>query len=129
MRTLLQFFMLFSAILLPSCDSWSFWQSGNYEVYAIDDSTRREFGVNLGGGGIQGLVQPIVVGIGEDTRWIVIKRHPDGDKTRTEFFYLAKLEVDAQQRGEDVAHGPFTEAEMTQKTQELKLPTITTRFD
>jgi hypothetical protein len=84
--------MLFSAILLPSCDSWSFWQSGNYEVYAIDDSTRREFGVNLGGGGIQGLVEPIVVGIGEDTRWIVIKRHPDGDRTRTEFFYLAKLD-------------------------------------
>lgn len=117
------------SVLLSSCDPGERWSSGNYVVYAIDDSELIKFGVQVGGGGIQGLVRPKVVGIGEDPKWIVIERHPNGDKTRPEFYYLEKLQVSDQQNGKDVVHGPFSQAEITQKRVELKLPPISERFD
>ncbi|MFN7562042.1 MAG: hypothetical protein ACK5TH_09710 [Prosthecobacter sp.] len=128
MHKFLPAFSFLAVLALGSCDPAPRWISGNYEVYAIDDSQLLKFGVDIGGGTLA-LVRPKVVGIGEDERWIVVERHLDGDQTRPEFYYLEKLDVIDQRNGKDVAHGPFPQAEMTQKRVELKLPPISERFD
>ena len=116
-----------AAIALSGCESAPQWTSGNYEVYSMGGQSELEFGVDVGGG-IQGLVNPLVTGVGEDALWIVVKQHPNGDKTKTDYFYLPKRSSDEQKKGFDVAQGPFSETEFKQKTNDLKLPPFSRYF-
>lgn len=86
-----------------------------------------DFGVDLGGP-IRELVRPPVAGVGEDARWIVVKRHPNEDATKAKYFYLLKRSAEEQKRGLDVVQGPFSEVEFEQKTKELKLPPFSRHF-
>jgi hypothetical protein len=97
-----------AAIALSGCESEPQWTSGNYEVYSMGGLSELEFGIDVGGG-IHGLVNPQVAGVGEDARWIVLKQHPNGDKTKTDYFYLPKRNRDEQKKGLDVVQGPFSE--------------------
>ena len=123
--------IIISAILAASavsdCDSAPQWSSDNYEIYSIGGPLQRRLGVDVGGG-TQALVMPQVIGVGEDTRWIVVKRHPNGDVTKTEYFYLPKSNRDKQLKGSDAAIGPFSEEEFELKAKELNLPSFSRNF-
>ena len=114
----------FLAVLtLSGCDPAPRWTSGNYEVYSMDVTGDLEFGVDVGGV-TQGMVNPRVVAVGEDSMWIVVKRHPDGDRTRAEYFYLRKQSHEEQRKGLNAIQGPFSGTEFEQKAKDLKLPSF-----
>lgn len=115
-------------LILVGCDSGTRWQSGDYEVYWIDISEDLTLGLNLGGGSSIGRVMPRVIALGEDKRWIVAARHPDGDMKRTEYYYFAKAEDHPHKNADEVVKGPFTEHEFNLKSKELGLPPLTIRF-
>ncbi len=101
--------------------------SGNYEVYSMGGPNELEFGVDVGGG-IQGLVNPQVAAVGEDDLWVVVKQHPNGDKTKTDYFYFPKRSNAEQRKGHDVVQGPLSESEFARKTNDLKLPPLSRYF-
>jgi hypothetical protein len=127
MRTVSSIVRLVVAIALSGCDPAPQWTSGNYEVYSISGPNDLKFGVDVGGG-TQGLVEPQVVGIGEDAHWIVVKQHSNGDRIRTGYYYLRKRTRENQLKGLDAVQGPFSDAQFYQKTNELKLPPISITF-
>jgi hypothetical protein len=112
---------------LGGCNSAPQWSSGDYEVYWISSADELKLGVDVGGG-MQALVMPRVIAVGEDVRWIVAKRHPDNDPIKTEYFYLPKKSRNERKKGTDVALGPFTEKEFEMKAKELKLPPFSQHF-
>lgn len=116
-----------AALALSGCESPSRWTSGNYEIYLMGGTDELEFGVDVGGG-MQGLVNPKVLGVGEDNLWIVLKRQPFEHPTITEYFYLPKRNDEEQKKGRDAVHGPFSEAEFGQKIKELNLPPFSMHF-
>jgi len=116
-------------LMLSRTDSSEFWSNGRYVVYEINASGI-EFGEELGGGGIQGLVQPQVGGVGEDARWIVIQQlAPNRDPAAATYFYLPKKSDDPKkQDGLSLLQGPFSASDFAKKSADLHLPSITQTF-
>lgn len=111
-----------AAIHLVSCDPSVEWQSGDYEIYTIDASNDQTLGLKIKDGGRIGRVAPQVFAVGEDKKWIVAGRYPDGDKTRKEFFYFAKAKDHPHKNADEIVLGPFNEADFSALKSELKLP-------
>ena len=117
------------AAALFGCDSGDRWESGKYRVYWIDASANLNLGYDLGNGG--GIIQRVefqVISIGEDARWIVAARHPEGDKTKTEYFYFSKPDDGPYKNMNEIVQGPFTESEFRQKSKDLNLPFLSKHF-
>lgn len=117
----------FAAGILAGCDSDHLWESGPYTVYWINSSADVRLGIEVGGGLIK-RVGPRIFAIGEDDRWIVAARHPEGDRRTEEFFYFAKAEDDPYKNADQVVKGPFTREKFDQLRQELSLPGWTKEF-
>ncbi len=116
-----------AAVALTGCDPAPRWTSGKYEVYSIESSNDLKLGVDVGGG-TQGLVMPQVIAVGEDSRWIVVARHPSGDKNVTLYYYFSKITDDPSNHGGEVVEGPLTEAQFKQRTSDHGLPPLTVYF-
>lgn len=127
LRQLGQLFVGLLLLGLPGCDSGELWRSGPYSVYWIDISSDLTLGRDIGGDAI-GRVMPQVFAVGEDARWIVAGRHPDGDLLTEEFFYFAKAEDDPYKNADEVVKGPFTRIKFEQLRKELGLPGWTKEF-
>ncbi len=105
------------------------WSSGPYQVYEIDPGSGIEFGIDLGGGLGQGLVDAPVSGVGEDDRWIVIHRSSSSrDPAYDRYFYLPKRSDDPKKSGSSLLKGPFDKATFDQQSAELNLPPISHTF-
>lgn len=113
---------------LVGCDSSVEWQSGDYEVYTIDGSIDRTLGLEIESGGRIGRVGPQVFAVGENKKWIVAGRYPDGDKTRKEFFYFAKAKDHPHKNADEIVLGPFSEADFDALKSKLKLPDWSKHF-
>ena len=116
------------AVILTACDSGTKWKSGKYEVYWIDVSSDLTLGLDIGDGMAIGRVMPQVYAVGENDTWIVAARHPNGNKSTSEFFYFSKAEDHAHKNAEEIVHGPFTEVEFAKIKADLKLPDWSKRF-
>ncbi len=125
-RLLLPLLLITAAV--TGCDSGTVWKSGSYEVYWVDIPSDLTLGLDLGNGSAIGRVMPQVTAVGEDAQWIVAARHPDGDKTKTEYFYFSKTEDHPHKNAEDIVKGPFTEEAFKKESATLKLPAFTKRF-
>ena len=119
---------LLVGVLLFGCDSGERWASGKYMVYWIDASANLKLGYDLGDGGIIQRVESQVIAIGEDALWIVVARHPECDKTKTEYFFLSKPDDAPSKNMNEIVQGPFTEAEFGQKSKDLNLPHFSKHF-
>lgn len=115
------------SVFLLGCDSETKWESGKYQVYWIDISSDLKLGYDVDGGIIQ-RVGPQVTAIGENERWIVAARHPDGDRSRTEYFYIPKAEDGPFKDMKEIVKGPFTGEEFNKEKVRLKLPAFSERF-
>jgi hypothetical protein len=116
------------ALVAIGCDSGTEWESGEYEVYWIDVSSDLTLGRKLPDGNSIGRVGPQVFAVGADDRWVVATRHPDGDKTKKEYYYFAKSMDGPYKNGEEVALGPFTEKEFADLRAKHGLPEFSKRF-
>ena len=120
--------LLLTASVLSGCDSGSKWKSGKYEVYWIDIPSDLTLGMDLGDGTAIGRVMPQVIAVGEDSKWIVAARHPQGDKSITEYYYFSKDADHPHKNADEIVQGPFTETQFKQKTSDHGLPPLTKHF-
>lgn len=119
---------LIVALLISSCDSGTEWESGDYEVYWIDVSSDLSLGRKLPDGNLIGRVNSQVFAVGEDERWIVAARYPNGDKANPEYFYFSKAMDGPYKNGNEVVLGPFTSKEFEELKRKLGLPEWSKRF-
>jgi len=120
--------LVFVAACLTACDSGTKWKSGKYEVYWIDVSSDLTLGLELGDGAAIGRVMPQVYAVGEDDTWIVAARYPNGDKSKSEFFYFPKAQDHAHKNADEIVLGPFNEVEFAKIKSDLALPDWSKRF-
>lgn len=120
--------MLLFAIALAGCDSGTKWRSGKYQVYWIDVSSDLTLGIDTGDGMLHARVMPQVGSVGEDSRWIVATRHPNGNKSAIEYYYFSKADDEPSKNADEIVQGPFTASEFEQKSRELSLPPLTRQF-
>lgn len=71
---------------------------------------------------------PQVFAVGEDAKWIVVGRYPNGDKSKEEFYYFAKADDGPYKETGEVVKGPFSSAQFEKLRQELGLPNWTKKF-
>jgi hypothetical protein len=95
-----------------------------YRLVAVDAMEDmmvcRSVGNDCSGDGLPG---PTIFAAGADHRYIVIARHPDGDKAVSEYFYLIKRPASA------AVIGPFTRLSFDAEREQLGLPAFTRTFE
>lgn len=112
-------------IALSSCslfDSGVEWRGGPYALLWIDTPDNISLSRDLGNGSWNDRVDRTVFAVGWNGRYAVVKQHPDGDKSKTNYF-IVDPERDAPDFGpEKSVSGPLTAAEYNAKVKEMNLP-------
>lgn len=119
-----------SALIIPmltafglSCslfDSGVEWREGPYALIWIDLPNEVSLSYNEGGGGWAPLVEKQVYAVGSNSKYIVAKQHPNGDKAKTNFYVL-----DRSKDEQHCVQGPMIEAEFAKASKDLGLPPFT----
>jgi hypothetical protein len=100
-------------------DSGTIWRHGNYALIWIDLPDDVSLSYDRGGGTWSGVVDPRVFSVGADERYIVVKQHPKGDKTITNYF-VVNTQLDPPSK--PAVTGPLTKDQFTELSSELGLP-------
>jgi len=119
------FILVTLAGLLSSCslfDSGIEWRGGPYALVWIDTSENVSLCRELGEGSWIGRVESTVFAVGWDGRYLVAKQHPDGDRSKTNYFIVDARNDTPYRDASEIALGPLTASEFQQKTIEMKLP-------
>jgi hypothetical protein len=95
---------------------------GPYYLTAVDISEQMSLSYDTGNGNRIGRVSETVFAVGWDSNYFIAKRHPDGDKSKTEYYYLIRSKDHKFANPEDCVRGPFDEAGFNEEKAELKLP-------
>jgi hypothetical protein len=109
---------------LCSCnfDSGTPWRGGPFALAWIDRPDDVWLEYRIPDGGSQRLIEPRVFAVGWDGHYVVVKQHPNGNRSITNFFVIdATRESPRAERG-DVVRGPLSEAEFERLSKELSLP-------
>ena len=120
--------LVIAAACLTGCDSGTKWRSGKYEVYWIDISSDLTLGLAVGNGVAIGRVMPQVYAVGEDDTWIVEAQHPNGDTSKSQFYYFPKAQDHEHKNANEIVLGPFNETEFEKLKTELALPNWSKHF-
>ena len=118
MKVFLQVFLVVIAISCAGAPGNTYWEDGNFKVYATDS----DFGATKLGydhrPGLLGLVEPEVVAAGSTAKFIFVERHARG-AGRREFFIVEKEELNGSHTGK--VKGPLSEVEFEEirKTQQF----------
>lgn len=117
-----------STLLLSGCGGCGFAHNeridGPYHLCATDVSTQMRLSYNAANrnGVYVARVPATVFAVGWNEEYLVAKRHPNGDKSKTEYYYLIrKLDHEYADRSKCV-RGPFSKTEFETKKNELDLP-------
>lgn len=96
---------------------------GPYRLVAVDVNTEMIVCYDLGRDCI-GRIPETVFAVGADAKHVVAARHPHGDRSRTEYYYLIR-ELDGPLVGPKVAvRGPFDSQAFEVERQRLALPSL-----
>jgi hypothetical protein len=120
--------LLLISAMITGCDSGTIWKSGPYEVFWIDRPRELELGLRVDSSGILGLVPACVIAIGDNETWIVAATHPDGDTSKTAYWYLPKSDDHLDKSADEIVKGPLTLEQFQNQTTELNLPPLSKRF-
>jgi len=106
--------------LATSCalfDSGTVWQDGRYALLWIDLPNEVTLDFHQDGGGWAPLVDKRIFAVGSDHHYIVAKQHPDGDRSRTNFYLIDKTKDEFH-----CVQGPMNEAAFLKLKAQLGLP-------
>lgn len=126
------FVFLLMTGLLSSCslfDSGIEWRGGAYALVWIDTSENVSLCRELGEGSWIGRVDSTVFAVGWDGRYLIAKQHPNGDRSKTNYFIVDARNDTPYRSADEVAIGPLTEFEFQQKSIEMKLPKFSKVLD
>lgn len=92
---------------------------GPYELVAIDEPSQMHLAYDIGDGVSVGRVPATVFAAGADARHVIAKRHPGGDRTRTEWYILVRARDSASADPSASVVGPLTEAQFAAERERL----------
>ena len=95
---------------------------GPYYLVAVDVSSQMVLSYDLGNGNRIGRVQETVFAVGWNSTYLVAQRHPDGDKSKTEYYYLIRKLDHKYADPSECVRGPYDIIEFDAKKRELNLP-------
>ena len=102
---------------------------GPYILIAVDTDQQMSVAYVVGGGLSVGRILPVVFAVGYDERYIVAKRHPDGDRAITQFYYLDIAKDSETGYQFKAVTGPLKEDEFSKEKARLGLPEFKTTLD
>ena len=120
--------ILLFGLALNSCslfDGGTPWRDGKYALLWIDEPDEVELAYDEGNGGWSALVDPRVFAAGSDERYVVVKQHPRGDRSITNYFIVDRR-LYAKKNPNRAVTGPFTASEFESRQRQLQLPGFTT---
>jgi hypothetical protein len=120
MKTFKKYFNILCALtILNSCSNKDRNLGGNFILYKGDVDYPLSVGLNLGDGGVQGLLDGDFLRVGYNELYVTVQMR------NNDYYYIEKL-VALKKFGDskDSINGPFTQSEFTQiaKKNELPLP-------
>jgi len=114
--------------LLSGCFAFSAYDKpidGPYRLVAVDTMDQMSVAYDLGDGASIGRISATVFAVGWSKDFIVAKRHPAGNRTVTEYYYLTRS-ADSKYADPSVSvTGPLTEAAFSARKSALGLPGFT----
>ncbi|WP_078118496.1 hypothetical protein [Thiosocius teredinicola] len=123
----MKYLALIAALALSACDSGTEWSDPPYEVVWIDVESNRSLFFSLGDGGLLGRVDPEIIAVGSNDKYVVAKQQSPG-ATTTLYYYIAKSNDGAKLNGHEITEGPFTVEEFEALSQKLGLPAFSRQF-
>lgn len=115
------------AAICTSCglfDSGVEWRDGHYSLLWIDIPDDVTLDYQNTQDGWAPLVDKRVFAVGSDQRYIVAKQHPNGDKSRTNFYVIDKSKDEFH-----CVQGPMSEVEFLKLNTNLHLPRFSKILD
>jgi hypothetical protein len=107
-------------------DSGVPWKRGPFQLLWIDLPDRVTLSYDLGNGGSIGLVDYTVYAVGSDPYHIVIKQHPGGKKSITNFYIVDLSSSALPLHPEHALMGPLTQTQFDERAKLTVLPRFTT---
>ena len=129
MRRLNPIALLWTLTCLTACglfDSGVPWKSGPFQLLWIDLPDRVTLSYDVGNGGSIGLVDYTVYAVGSDAQHIVVKQHPRGEKSITDFYIVDVKSSALPLHPERAVTGPLTQAQFDEMARRNALPRFTT---
>lgn len=96
-----------------------------YRLVAVDAPGQVSLSFALPDGTTIGRIPPVVFAVGSDERFVVAQRHPLGDRSATEYYYLIRTNDMAYADRVKAVRGPFTREQFELERLELSLPGFT----
>ena len=97
---------------------------GPYRLIAGDVGHDVSLCYSLPGGDAVGRIDSTVFAVGKNEDFIVAQRHPNGDISITQFYYLIRANDSVYADPTNSVRGPFTEKEFEEATLRLGLPSF-----
>ena len=103
-------------------DSGTEWENSTYKLAWTDTSDNMSLSRKLPGGNTIGRVDATVYAIGANARYVVVKQHPGGDRSKT-LYFIVDVQSDTDHADpKDVVEGPLTESQYRDKAAVVELP-------
>lgn len=112
------------AIPIVGCGGFAYDEhlDGPYRLVAVDINEQMTLSYDLGNGSTVGRVGETVFSVGWNSTYVVTKRHPNGDKSVLEYYYIVRLDDGPYVDPKNCVKGPFTKAEYSLEKSRLSLP-------
>ena len=88
----------------------------------IDEPDEVTLSYDWGSGASEPLVQSQVFAVGADAKFIVVKQHPRGVKTTTNFYVIPRRQYEGRRTSHPPILGPMTSSEFNKMSAEIGLP-------
>jgi len=123
-RTLATFTLFSMGLSCSLFDSGTVWKDGQYSLSWIDDPQEVTLSYHRSSSSSEPLIDGRVFSIGANTKYLVAKQHPGGDKTKTHFYYVIRVNNSELRPRQNTVVGPLSSSEFNKKSSELGLPTF-----
>ena len=118
---------LVAAVVLLGCDSGAEWRDREYEVSWLDTAENRSLYRRIENGNGIGRVDPEVIAVGSDERYVVAKRRSLSDGGIS-YFIIDRRKDGPLLNANEITEGPFSDAQFHTIRMERDLPEFTQLF-
>ncbi len=105
-------------------DSGRPWKDGQYSLLWIDLPDEVTLTYDWGAGHSEPLIPSQVFAVGANANFIVVKQHPHGDKSITNFYAIPRRPSAGKRSPHPPVLGPMSSIEFAKKSVELSLPSF-----